>query len=218
MLWMMLWNHPHGSSPDNWLSCCSAKISRLVDEGRLLKKVSKISFCNNCTFREALSCIFCKWNLICSQLEALWLNWTGVTQNWVEFHSQFSITCYFISINWSPIHLMAVFSPCISSWISSSIRAWVAHIVWASLVQFWIKLCVWIKVCKATAVTAAAVQIAINPQMPRIIHPVNRLDCQSNLVSNWEASPAMGTSSQGRWRFTGNHITSRLKNQKGFIS
>ena len=34
---------------------------------------------------------------------------------------------------------------------------------------------------------------------------MNRLDCWSNLVSNWEASPAMGPSSQGRWRFIGNH-------------
>ena len=34
---------------------------------------------------------------------------------------------------------------------------------------------------------------------------MNRLDHWSNLVSNWEASPAMGPSSQGRWRFIGNH-------------
>ena len=34
---------------------------------------------------------------------------------------------------------------------------------------------------------------------------MNRLDRQSNLVSNWEANPAMGPSSQGRWRFIGNH-------------
>ena len=54
-------------------------------------------------------------------------------------------------------------------------------------------------------VTAAVVQIAINPQMPRISHPMNRLDHRSNLVSNWEVSQAMGPSSQGRWRFTGNH-------------
>ena len=53
-------------------------------------------------------------------------------------------------------------------------------------------------------VTAAVVQIAINPQMPRISHPVNRLDHWSSLVSNREASPAMGPSSQGRWRFIGN--------------
>ena len=46
MLWVMLWNHPHGSSPDNWSASCSAKISRLVDEGRLLKKISKISLCS----------------------------------------------------------------------------------------------------------------------------------------------------------------------------
>ena len=48
-------------------------------------------------------------------------------------------------------------------------------------------------------------QIDINPKMPRISHPVNRLDHLGNLVSNWEASPAMGLSSQGCWRFTGNH-------------
>ena len=53
--------------------------------------------------------------------------------------------------------------------------------------------------------TAAVVQMAINLQIPRINHPVNRLDHQSNLVSNWEASPALGPSSQGRWRSTGNH-------------
>ena len=53
--------------------------------------------------------------------------------------------------------------------------------------------------------TAAAVQMAINPKMPRISHPMNCLDGWSNLVSNWEASPAMGPSSQGRWRSTGNY-------------
>ena len=53
--------------------------------------------------------------------------------------------------------------------------------------------------------TAAVVQMAVNPQVPRINHPMNRLDPRSNLVSNWEASPAMGPSSQGRWRSTGNH-------------
>ena len=53
--------------------------------------------------------------------------------------------------------------------------------------------------------TAAVVQMAINPQMPGINHPMNRLDHQSNLVSNGDASPAMGPSSQGRWRSTGNH-------------
>ena len=52
---------------------------------------------------------------------------------------------------------------------------------------------------------AAVVQIAINPQMPRISHPMNHLDHRSNLVSNWEASLDMGPSSQGPWRFTGNH-------------
>ena len=53
--------------------------------------------------------------------------------------------------------------------------------------------------------TAAVVQIAINPQMPQISHLMNRLDHQSNLVSDREASPAMGPSSQGHWRFIGNH-------------
>ena len=57
--------------------------------------------------------------------------------------------------------------------------------------------------------TAAVVQMAINPQIPRINHPVNRLDHQSNLVSNQEASPAMGPSSQGHWRSTGNHSLRR---------
>ena len=41
--------------------------------------------------------------------------------------------------------------------------------------------------------------------MPKISHPVNFLDRQSNLVSNREASPAMGPSPQGCWRFIGNH-------------
>ena len=53
--------------------------------------------------------------------------------------------------------------------------------------------------------TAAVVQIAINPKMSRISHPVNRLHHPSSLVSNQEASPAMGPSSQGHWRFIGNH-------------
>ena len=53
--------------------------------------------------------------------------------------------------------------------------------------------------------TAAVVQIAINPKMPRISHPTNCLDHWSSLVSNLEASPAMGASLEGRWRFTGNH-------------
>lgn len=39
---------------------------------------------------------------------------------------------------------------------------------------------------------AAVVQTAINPKMPQISHPMNCLDHQNNLVSNWEASPAMG--------------------------
>ena len=56
-------------------------------------------------------------------------------------------------------------------------------------------------------VTAAVVQMAINPKMPRISHPMNRLDHQSNLVTNREASPAMGPQGppQGRWRSIGNH-------------
>ena len=54
-------------------------------------------------------------------------------------------------------------------------------------------------------VTAAVVQIAINPKMSRISHPMNRLDPWSSLVRNREASPAMGPSSQGHWRFIGNH-------------
>ena len=54
-------------------------------------------------------------------------------------------------------------------------------------------------------VMAAVVQIAVNPKMPRISHPMNHLDHWSSLVSNWEASPAVGPSSQGRWRFIGNH-------------
>ena len=53
--------------------------------------------------------------------------------------------------------------------------------------------------------TAAAVQMAINPKMPRISHPMNCLDGWSNLVSNQEASLAMGTFSQGHWRSIGNH-------------
>ena len=52
---------------------------------------------------------------------------------------------------------------------------------------------------------AAVVQIVINPKMPKISHPMNRLDHRSNLVTNREASLAMRPSSQGRWRFTGNH-------------
>ena len=40
-------------------------------------------------------------------------------------------------------------------------------------------------------------QMAINPKMPRINHPMNSLDCQSILVSNWEAGFAMGPSFQG---------------------
>ena len=53
--------------------------------------------------------------------------------------------------------------------------------------------------------TAAVVQMAINPQMPRISHPMNCLDGWSNLVSNLEANLAMGPSFQGHWRSIGNH-------------
>ena len=52
---------------------------------------------------------------------------------------------------------------------------------------------------------AAMVQIAINATMPKISRPMNLLDHWSNLVSNREASLAMGPSSQGHWRFIGNH-------------
>ena len=65
------------------------------------------------------------------------------------------------------------------------------------------------EVCKAMSGTAAMVQMAINPKMPRINHLINHLDRQSNLVSNWEASLAMGPSFQGRWRSTGNHRVCR---------
>ena len=34
ILCTMLWNHPRGSSPDNWSVSCSAKLSRLLEEGR----------------------------------------------------------------------------------------------------------------------------------------------------------------------------------------
>ena len=62
-----------------------------------------------------------------------------------------------------------------------------------------------IEVCNAMPVMAAVVQIAINLKMPRISHPMNHLDRWSSLVSNQEASPAMGPSSQGHWQFIGNH-------------
>ena len=54
------------------------------------------------------------------------------------------------------------------------------------------------------SVTAAVVQMAIHPKMIRINHPVNCLDGRSNLVSDWEANPAMGPSFQGLWRSTDN--------------
>ena len=40
------------------------------------------------------------------------------------------------------------------------------------------------------------VQVAINPKVPRICHRMNRLNHWSSLVSNREASLAMGPSSQ----------------------
>ena len=52
---------------------------------------------------------------------------------------------------------------------------------------------------------AAVLQIAINLKMSTISHPVNRLNHRSSLVSNREASLAMGPSSQAPWRFIGNH-------------
>ena len=50
--------------------------------------------------------------------------------------------------------------------------------------------------------------------MPRIKHLINRLDHQSNLVSNWEVSLAMGSSFQGHWRSTGNHSLRRDRSIK----
>ena len=52
--------------------------------------------------------------------------------------------------------------------------------------------------------------MAISPKMPRLSHPMNYLDCQNNLVSTREASPAMGPSSQGHWRSTDNHRLHRI--------
>ena len=68
--------------------------------------------------------------------------------------------------------------------------------------------------------TVAVVQMAVNPQVPRISHPMNRLDHWSNLVTNREASPSMGPSSQCRWRSTGNHRLrqdQRIKRDSFFI-
>ena len=45
ILCVMPWNHLWGSSPDYWSTSCSAKVSKLLEEGRLLEKVSGISFC-----------------------------------------------------------------------------------------------------------------------------------------------------------------------------
>ena len=44
ILWVMLWNHPRGFSPDNWPASCSAEVSKLLEEGRLLGKTLKIFF------------------------------------------------------------------------------------------------------------------------------------------------------------------------------
>ena len=68
ILCVMLWNHLRRSSPDTWSASCSAKVSKFLEKGRLLEKVSRVSFCKNCTFKEALLCISCKWNLIWSHL------------------------------------------------------------------------------------------------------------------------------------------------------
>ena len=61
---------------------------------------------------------------------------------------------------------------------------------------------------------AAVLQIAINLKMSTISHPVNRLNHRSSLVSNREASPAVGPSFQGRWRFIGNHRLRRHRRIK----
>nr|XP_005897076.1 PREDICTED: cytokine receptor-like factor 3 [Bos mutus] len=50
--------------------------------------------------------------------------------------------------------------------------------------------------------------------MSTISHPVNRLNHRSSLVSNREASPAVGPSFQGRWRFIGNHRLRRHRRIK----
>ena len=49
ILCVMLWSHLRGSSADNWSASCSAKVPKMLEAGRLLEKVSRISFCNNCT-------------------------------------------------------------------------------------------------------------------------------------------------------------------------
>ena len=63
-------------------------------------------------------------------------------------------------------------------------------------------------------VMTAMVQIVNNPIMPEISYPMNHLHRQSNLVNNWEASLALGPSSQGRWRFIGNHRLCRSRRIK----
>ena len=75
ILCVMLWNHPLESSPDNWSASCSAKVSKLLEEGKLLEKVSKIFFFNNCTFKEALSHMFYKWILFVPKSRHY--SWTG---------------------------------------------------------------------------------------------------------------------------------------------
>ena len=65
--------------------------------------------------------------------------------------------------------------------------------------------------------TAAVVQMAINPKMPRINHPMNFLDHWSNLVSNQQANPAMGLFPGLLETYWQPQTTSRSKNQKGFV-
>ena len=52
VLCIMFSNHLQESSPDNCSASYLDKVSRLLEEGRLLEKASKISICNNCTFKE----------------------------------------------------------------------------------------------------------------------------------------------------------------------
>ena len=63
--------------------------------------------------------------------------------------------------------------------------------------------------------TVAVVQMAVDPKMPRMKHLINRLDCQSNLVSNWKVSLAMGPSFQGRWRLLATTDYVEIEESKG---
>ena len=63
--------------------------------------------------------------------------------------------------------------------------------------------------------TAVVVQMAVNPKMPRINHLMNCLDRQSNLVSNWKVSLAMGPSFQGRWRLLATTDYVEIEESKG---